>query len=175
MPATVLSPTDLKNGWTLGEDPGTADLDENYQIMNRLIRKDFGERAAAHSGLDYGYHGGVAVGTGAPVAISEGVQTLADDDTNFVERDEDGAITDNVSGFSTNRIPMAVVTTVGGAIITVVDWRPTFSLAPRTGWAAWTGSATRTTIATGSATTVNNAEAIKAIIDDLISLGIFRS
>jgi hypothetical protein len=37
---------------------------------------------------------------------------------------------------------------------------------------AWTGTATRTTIATGSATATNCAEAIKALIDDLKSIGV---
>lgn len=40
-------------------------------------------------------------------------------------------------------------------------------------WTAWTGNATRSTIATGSATATQCAEAIKAIVDDLLALGIF--
>ena len=40
------------------------------------------------------------------------------------------------------------------------------------GWAAWSGVATKTSVATGSATTQNNAEAIKAIIDLLIYHGL---
>lgn len=44
--------------------------------------------------------------------------------------------------------------------------------ARQTGWTAWTGTATRTTIATGSATTQNCAEAIKALIDDLTTHGL---
>jgi hypothetical protein len=42
----------------------------------------------------------------------------------------------------------------------------------RTGWTAWSGTATRTTIATGSATAQNCAEALKALIDDLIAHGV---
>ena len=38
--------------------------------------------------------------------------------------------------------------------------------------AAWTGTATRTTVATGSATTQNLAEAFKALTDDLRTRGI---
>jgi len=37
----------------------------------------------------------------------------------------------------------------------------------RTGWMPWTGTATRTSFATGSATLQNVAEAVKALIDDL--------
>jgi len=39
-------------------------------------------------------------------------------------------------------------------------------------FSAWTGSATRTAIATGSATVTNCAEAIKALIDDLKAIGV---
>lgn len=44
--------------------------------------------------------------------------------------------------------------------------------ATRTGWTAWTGTPTRTTIATGTATATQCAEAIKALVDDLIALGL---
>lgn len=44
--------------------------------------------------------------------------------------------------------------------------------ARRTGWAAATGTATRTTFATGSVTTAQLAERVKAIIDDLIAHGL---
>jgi hypothetical protein len=42
----------------------------------------------------------------------------------------------------------------------------------KTGWGAWTGVATRSSIATGAATTQNCAEAIKALVDDLIAHGL---
>ena len=41
-----------------------------------------------------------------------------------------------------------------------------------TGWGAWTGTAVRTSFATGSATTLDCARAIKALIDDLITHGL---
>jgi hypothetical protein len=44
--------------------------------------------------------------------------------------------------------------------------------ATKTGWAAWTGTPTRTTIATGSATATNCAEALMALIADLTAQGI---
>lgn len=44
--------------------------------------------------------------------------------------------------------------------------------ARRTGWTAWTGNATRTTFATSTATLVNVAEAVKALVDDLIAHGL---
>lgn len=60
---------------------------------------------------------------------------------------------------------------VGGGSIdmgTALRYRGTQVVGARkTGWATWTGTATRTAIATGSATLANVAEAVKAIIDDL--------
>lgn len=44
--------------------------------------------------------------------------------------------------------------------------------ARRTGWAAATGTATRTSFATGSVTLPNLAQAVKALIDDLITHGL---
>ena len=41
-----------------------------------------------------------------------------------------------------------------------------------TGWTAWTGTATRTSVATSTATTTQVAQALKALIDDLISIGL---
>ena len=42
-----------------------------------------------------------------------------------------------------------------------------------TGWSNWTGTATRSSVATSTATTTQCAEAIKAIIDDLKGHGLF--
>ena len=52
--------------------------------------------------------------------------------------------------------------------------RPAFSLAPLTGWTAATGTATRTGFDTATATLVQVAEALKAVIDDLLARGVFR-
>jgi hypothetical protein len=42
----------------------------------------------------------------------------------------------------------------------------------RTGWSAWTGTATRSSVATGAATALDCAKAIKALTDDLIAHGL---
>ena len=47
--------------------------------------------------------------------------------------------------------------------------------ARRTGWAAATGTATRTTFATSTVTTAQLAERVKALIDDLIAHGLIGS
>ena len=54
----------------------------------------------------------------------------------------------------------------GKDALTAADLRLT-----RSGWTAWTGTPTRTTVATGSATAGNCAEALKALIDDLLARG----
>ena len=45
----------------------------------------------------------------------------------------------------------------------------------RTGWSAWTGTATRSSKATSTATATDCAQAIKALIDDLITHGVIGS
>lgn len=57
---------------------------------------------------------------------------------------------------------------VGGSPVKVVGAR-------RTGWAAATGTATRTTFATSTVTTSQLAERVKALIDDLIAHGLIGS
>jgi hypothetical protein len=47
--------------------------------------------------------------------------------------------------------------------------------ARKTGWTAATGTATRTTFATGSVTTAQLAERVKALLDDLIAHGLIGS
>ena len=44
-------------------------------------------------------------------------------------------------------------------------------LAAKTGWAAATGTATRTTFDTATVTTANLAQRVKALLDDLLSRG----
>jgi hypothetical protein len=63
----------------------------------------------------------------------------------------------------------------GGVIDTYSNYRIAGTqvvAARRTGWAAATGTATRTTFATGSVTTAQLAERVKALIDDLTTHGL---
>ena len=109
------------------------------------------------------------------MSVECGTVALTDDTVNYVERTEDGMVSANASGFTAGRIPMAQVTTASGAITDVADWRPAFSIAPRTGWGAPTGTADRTAFDTTTVTLEELAGRVKALADDLESIGVLTS
>lgn len=82
------------------------------------------------TGLTLGYVGGTALSAGGDaVLVPDGTVALADDATNYVERDEvGGEVSVNQVGFtrSGTMVPMFVVTTAAGAIsgTSLADWRP---------------------------------------------------
>jgi hypothetical protein len=80
----------------------------------------------------------------------------------------------NVTVFDGTNLATGTVT--GTKIATAAAQKVGFhGLAPTVqaaGWVAWTGTATRTAIATGAATAANCAEAIKALTDDLRTKGL---
>lgn len=68
-------------------------------------------------GLDVDYSAGrIRVDTGAPVDVAASSLTLTDDDTNYVECDSAGTVSDNVVGFTAGAFPLATVVTSGGDI-----------------------------------------------------------
>ncbi|MBK9066957.1 MAG: hypothetical protein IPL76_08730 [Gemmatimonadetes bacterium] len=173
MPASTTG-KGLQYGWTLGENGWKAGMDENALRLDAMAHEQWAQNRAATAGLTYGYFGGVTMDTGAPVRVANGTVALANNTVNYVERTAAGVVSANAAGFTAGRIPMAKVTTAAGAITAVEDWRPAFSLAPLTGWSAATGTATRTGFDTATATLVQVAEALKAVIDDLLARGVFR-
>jgi len=76
------------------------------------------------------------------------------------------------------RVPAAPTALAAGILY---SWRKVAlstwvgSLTTITGWAAATGTANRTTFATSTVTTAQLAERVKALIDDLLTLGILRT
>lgn len=83
----------------------------------------FGNNTITTSGLDYGYNAGTAVVDGAFVRVAADTVALADDTDNFVERTYDGVVSANATAFSSDKIAMAQVTTVAGAITAILDFR----------------------------------------------------
>jgi hypothetical protein len=82
-----------------------------------------------HSGLNFYYQAGRVRNDADVHATPAGYVTLTDNATNYVELNPgDGAVSRNTSGFASGRIPLYQVTTAGGAISTVADWR-TWALA----------------------------------------------
>ncbi|HXE60891.1 MAG TPA: hypothetical protein VN607_09295, partial [Gemmatimonadaceae bacterium] len=102
------------------------------------------------TGLVYGYNGGEIIdATGSFSHIASGTITLADNATNYVERQEDGTVSSNISGFTLGRIPMAKVTTASGAITAVEDDRM-LALADRATVLARTVTYTTASLADGA-------------------------
>ena len=66
----------------------------------------------------------VDTGTGVSVlTIAAATTTVADDDVSFVEVDSAGAVSNNITGFTQGRIPLAEVTAAAGDITVVADKR----------------------------------------------------
>lgn len=85
--------------------------------------KDLAERPAAHSGLNYAYFGGKIKNDNVVTLVSAGSVALTASSTNFVEVDTNGAVSANTNGFTSGRVPMAIVVTGEAAITSVADRR----------------------------------------------------
>lgn len=84
----------------------------------------YAERSAAHSGLDFGYYGGLVHNDNVVTTTADGTVTLTNAATNYVEVNiSTGAVTANTSSFTSGRIPLFTVVTSGGSISTVTDKR----------------------------------------------------
>ena len=79
--------------------------------------------SASSSGLDFYYKAGRVRNDNAITNVVAGHVTLADDDISYVEVDKSGVITDNITGFTSGKIPLYQVTTATGAITEVLDKR----------------------------------------------------
>lgn len=99
------------------------DGNNNFDRLRKMVDQQWGPRPSAFSGLDYAYFGGTAWDGSAWTDVSDSTTTLSDDDTNYVERTVAGVVSTNTTGFTASKLPMAVVTTVGGAITAVVERR----------------------------------------------------
>jgi hypothetical protein len=83
----------------------------------------FGERPAAHSGLVFGYYGGVLTVDGVLTTLADGTVTLTASSTNYVEATRAGVVSRNTTGFTAGRLRLFVVATTGSAISSVEDVR----------------------------------------------------
>lgn len=80
------------------------------------------------TGLDYGYNAFNINTTAAYFQVAASTITLTDNADNFVEWDAINGVTANTTAFTAARFPMATVTTLSGAITTVVDARTPYFL-----------------------------------------------
>lgn len=77
----------------------------------------------ASTGLDVAFESSQVWIGGVFYTVAGGTLTLADDATNYVFVDNTGVVTSNTTGFPTESLPLAVVTTASGAITNVADRR----------------------------------------------------
>ncbi len=121
----------VAHGWTLGENNWKDANDESQLRISAMLLNAWAQKRSTTTGLTYGYHGGMAVVAGAFSVVADGTTALADATTNYVERTAAGVVTDNTTGFSADKIPMAIVVTAGGAITSVTDRRPPTAQLPQ--------------------------------------------
>jgi len=102
------------------QDPNGATAACN-RIIDVLVH--FGYDRVQSTGLDFYFYGGAARFDNTVYVIAAGSLTLADDDTSYVEIDDTGTVTANVTSFTSGAIPVAEVTTASGAITLYTDAR----------------------------------------------------
>lgn len=99
------------------------DGNNNFDRLRKMVDEQWGPRPAAFSGLTYAYFGGTAWDGAAWDSAANGTVALSDNATNYVERTVAGVVSTNTSGFTATKLPMAVVTTLSGAITAVSERR----------------------------------------------------
>ena len=80
-------------------------------------------RVTEGTGLVADFAAGTLRNDNTIVAIVAGTTTVADDDVSFVEVDSAGAVSNNITGFTSGRVPLAEVTAAAGDITVVTDRR----------------------------------------------------
>lgn len=118
----------VARAWTAGdsvdlrwESSEARDLEDKAQGGGR--GRGFGTKGSATSGLTYGYYGDTILVDGVLTVIADGGIALTGSQTNYVERTLAGVISANVVGFSTDKIPMAIVTTDASGVTSINDQR----------------------------------------------------
>lgn len=124
MPASLTPKIGFSYNYGLGENGWKPGYDENWVRADALINSTYGYNRATTLGLLYGYLGGYAHVNGAVTLIASGTVLLTNTATNYVERNAlTGVVTANTTGFTNQKIPIAVIVTLGGAITSVTDCR----------------------------------------------------
>lgn len=115
------------------------------QVDAAVISNNFAEDESSHSGLDFGYKNGIVANGTTITNVSGSTITLTDDDTNYVEVDNDGTVSANTTSFTTGKIPLFTVLTASGSISTVTNKRCYFSVPVDQFWSS-NGSHVKTTL-----------------------------
>lgn len=84
----------------------------------------YAEDSGSHSGLTFGYFGGIVHNDNTVTTTADGTVALTDASTNYVEvHPGTGVVSANTTSFTSGRIPLFTVTTSGGSISVVTDKR----------------------------------------------------
>jgi hypothetical protein len=83
----------------------------------------FGRRAAASSGLTWGFYGGTIFVNGVATQISNGTVSLTNSASNLIELSRTGVVSASTSGASADKIPLYEAVTSGGVVTVYVDYR----------------------------------------------------
>lgn len=138
MPSTV-SDKDIRYGYSDGETGWGDEQNDNLEQISLSMRHQWSQRHATTVGLVYGYFGGVALSGGALVQVANGTISLSASSTNYIERTVAGVVSSNTTGFSADKIPMAVAVSDGSNITSVADWRSNGDILGGTGRARFDG------------------------------------
>lgn len=131
MSATLTPYGKFSYGYALGENGWKPGYDENWQILDALLNAGFQQNRSTTTGLTWGYNSGLSLSPTGVSTIAAGTLTLTDNTTNFIERTSGGVVSTNVTGFTSGRIPLAVVITSSGAIVAVRNVSLAATMAPQ--------------------------------------------
>jgi len=108
----------------LGSYLSVADRLTAIEAATGVLGQYYSEDAGSHSGLNFGYFGGLVHNDNTVTSTADGTVALTDASTNYVEvHPGTGVVSANTTSFTSGRIPLFTVTTSGGTIGTVTDKR----------------------------------------------------
>lgn len=98
-------------------------LANEVRAVEKTVNIALGFEIIDAGGLDIYHSGGILnTSAGAPAEFAPGKLTLPDNDDSYIEVDS-VAISQNITGFSAGKFPLAIVTTAAGSITRIQDKR----------------------------------------------------
>lgn len=100
--------------------------DKNFtdlQAAANASQRAWGQKESATTGLVFGYYGGPSFNGTTWTSVGDGTVTLAASQTNYVERTAAGVVSANTTGWSSGKVPLAMVVTGPTSITTINDFR----------------------------------------------------
>ena len=115
----------IVHNWVAAESGWAGHMNNNLKRLSALGAYPFSVDPVASVYPDLVVRGGpVRLRDGTWSFLESTTLTLTFTDVHYVERDREGVVSLNPTGFTAGRIPIAVVETDTGVIVSVEDWRP---------------------------------------------------